>query len=59
MTGGEIEASSLRFVHSASSRGPFISASNGAVIVINGSEITSESAGYAVVNNDVMCMCFW
>jgi hypothetical protein len=42
VVGGEVEMSSAKFLHSGDSKGPYFNVSEGGVVVLNGSQITSD-----------------
>jgi hypothetical protein len=48
VTGGEVEARLLKFLHSASSKGVFISVSSSGILVVNDSEVGPETTRYEV-----------
>jgi hypothetical protein len=51
VSGGEIEARNLRFLHGGGSKGPYFNVSQGGVVVLNGSQITSDlQIGFVLSN---------
>jgi hypothetical protein len=58
VVGSEVEASRLKFLHSGNSKGPFIRVSSGGVIVMNGSEITTDTSRYGGIVYFIYFMTF-
>jgi hypothetical protein len=52
VAGGEVEARNLKFLHGGGSKGPYFNVSQSGVVVLNGSQITSDTQIGFIFNNN-------